>query len=66
MRSELTIDVKIPKPSVYGILKESFGDDVDTEITQMAIESIDITELKDKLDKLIKNKVKQYYLKSKK
>ena len=66
MRSELVIDVHIPKPSVYEILKESFGDDVDTEITQMAIESININELKDKLDELLKKKVKQYYSKSKK
>ncbi len=66
MRSELVIDVNIPKPSVYAILKESFGDDVDSEITQMAIESININELKDKLDELLKKKVKSYYSKSKK
>lgn len=66
MRSELVIDVNIPTPSVYSILKESFGDDVDTEITQMAIESIDINELKERLDKLLKKKVKSYYSKSKK
>ena len=66
MRSELVIDVNIPTSSVYSILKESFGDDVDAEITQMAIESININELKDKLDELITKKVKQYYSKSKK
>jgi hypothetical protein len=66
MRSELIIDVHIPNPSIYGVLKESFGDDVDTEITQMAIESININELKDKLDELLKKKVKSYYSKSKK
>ena len=66
MRSELVIDVNLPKPSVYAILKESFGDDVDTEITQMAIESININELKDQLDELLTKKVKQYYSKSKK
>lgn len=66
MRAELVVDVHIPKPSVYEILKESFGDDVDNEITQMAIESININELKDKLDELLKRKVKQYYSKSKK
>ena len=66
MRSELIIDVHVPKPPIYEVLKESFGDAVDSEITQMAIESININELKDNLDKLIKKKVKQYYLKSKK
>tara|TARA_R110001592_G_scaffold62377_2_gene190862 strand:- start:10515 stop:11072 length:558 start_codon:yes stop_codon:yes gene_type:complete len=66
MRSELTIDVSLPKPSVYEILKESFGDDVDSEITQMAIESININELKEQVDKLLKKKVKSYYSKSKK
>ena len=66
MRSELVIDVNLPKPSVYAILKESFGDDVDSEITQMAIESININELKDQLDELLTKKVKQYYSKSKK
>jgi len=66
MRSELTIDVNLPKPSVYEILKESFGEDVDNEITQMAIESININELKERVDKLLKKKVKSYYSKSKK
>jgi len=66
MRSELVIDVQIPTPAVYEILKESFGNNVDTEITQMAIESININELKDKLDELLKKKVKSYYSKSKK
>jgi len=66
MRTELVLDVNIPKPSVFEILKESFGEPVLDEISLMAIETIDIHELKEHVDKLIKKKVKSYYSKSKK
>jgi len=65
MRVDFSYYVNIPKPSVFEILKESFGDTVEEEISQMATETININELKDQLDELMKKKVKSYYSKSK-
>lgn len=62
--SELTINytVKIPRKSVYSLLKDSFQDvDIDSEILDTIVSEIDINILKDYFKKQLLEKIKLHY-----
>jgi hypothetical protein len=62
--SELTINytVKIPRKSVYSLLKDSFQDvDIDNEILETIVSEIDINILKDYFKTQLLEKIKLHY-----
>jgi hypothetical protein len=58
----LSYSVKIPKKSVYGLLKDSFNNvDIDNEILDTIISEIDINELRNYFKKELLEKIKLHY-----
>ena len=55
-----TINVKLPKPEVYSILRDSF-ENADEELTNMLIQETDIKQIKEQLKDKIELFIKSYY-----
>jgi hypothetical protein len=54
-------EIEIPKPAVYDVISESFDIDLDKEIIEVVFATIDIKELKTKVQESIHDAIKNYY-----
>lgn len=54
-------DIEIPKKSVYDIIEDSFDTNLNQEIIDVVLASIDIKTLKESVEESINNTIKNYY-----
>ena len=58
---EVPVKIEIPKKGVYKILKDSFDEDIDTEILNLIFEDISINKIKELIKESIKAEIKNHY-----
>ncbi|MFW9950502.1 MAG: hypothetical protein ACFFKA_10310 [Candidatus Thorarchaeota archaeon] len=57
----LNFTIKVPKKILYSVIKESFDVDVDSEITNYILGTINHEKFKKQLESDIKKEIKEYY-----
>ena len=58
---EVKIEISVPKPEVYNLLQESFGEEVFESIFQGVLDKLNVENLKEQLEKSLDKKLKNLY-----
>lgn len=58
---EVKIEISVPKPEVYNLLQESFGEEIFESIFQGVLDKLNIENLKEQLEKSLDKKLKNLY-----
>lgn len=58
---EVKIEISVPKPEVYNLLQESFGEEVFESIFKGVLDKLSVENLKEQLEKSLDKKLKNLY-----
>ena len=58
---EVKIEISVPKPEVYNLLQESFGEEIFESIFQGVLDKLSVENLKEQLEKSLDKKLKNLY-----
>jgi hypothetical protein len=58
---EVKIEISVPKPEVYNLLQESFGEEIFESIFQGVLDKLNVENLKEQLEKSLDKKLKNLY-----